>query len=103
MNILLYWVCMFTLNEYCAAIFFISGLTLSILGKNVSKRHFEIFSYFFPENRHCHFMHIVLGDNLMNLNAYFLGKVIKISAICRLLNLPGVIMVNRQNQLLQVF
>ena len=41
------------------------SLTLCMLGKNFSRRHFEIFFLFFLENRTCHFMQIVsLGDNL---------------------------------------
>ena len=34
-------------------------LTLSTLGKIFSRRHFEIFFLFFPENRIWHFMQIV--------------------------------------------
>ena len=44
-------------------------LTLSMLGKNFSRQHFEIFYLFFPENRLWHFMQIVsLGDNLLEMS-----------------------------------
>ena len=44
-------------------------LTLSTLGKIFSRRHFEIFFLFFPENRIWHFMQIVsLGDNLHEMS-----------------------------------
>ena len=41
------------------------GLTLSMLGKNFSRQHFEIF---------------------FNVESYFLGKIRNISSICHLLN-----------------
>ena len=44
-------------------------LTLSTLGKIFSRRYFEIFFLFFPENRIWHFMQIVsLGDNLHEMS-----------------------------------
>ena len=43
----------FLKNNYTLA------LTLSTLGKIFSRRHFEIFFLFFPENRIWHFMQIV--------------------------------------------
>ena len=46
--------------------FFIDLSMLSMLGKNFSRQHFEIFFFFvFSENMLWHFMQIVsLGDNL---------------------------------------
>ena len=50
-------------------------LTLSPLGKTVSRRHIEIFVLFFPENRIQHFMQSVFGDNLHEMsNPVFWGK-----------------------------
>ena len=54
----------------------IGALTLSTLGKIFSRRHFEIFFLFFPENGSWHFMQIVsLGDNLHDMsNSVFWEK-----------------------------
>ena len=42
---------------------------LSMLGKNFSRQHFEIFFLFFPVNRLWHFKQIVsLGDNLHGMS-----------------------------------
>ena len=44
------------------------SLLLSMLGKNISWQHFEVFFLFFHENRLWHFMHIVSkGDNLLEM------------------------------------
>ena len=44
----------------------VSGaLALSMLGKNFSRRHFEIFFLFFPENS---------GDNLHEMSKYVLWE-----------------------------
>ena len=45
------------------------GLTLSTLGKIFSRRHYEIFLVFSPENRIWYFMQIVSnGDNLHEMS-----------------------------------
>ena len=59
------------------------NLMLYMLGKNFSRRHFEIFFFFFLENRIGHFMQIVSHEV-----SDFLGKIRKISSVCHLLNLP---------------
>ena len=58
----------FFIQKYFTDIF--SGfLTLSTLGKIFSRRHFEIFFLFFPENRIWHCMQIVSsGDNLHEMS-----------------------------------
>ena len=63
-------------------------LTLSMPGKIFSRRHFEIFFLFFPENRLRHLMPIVFfGDNLHEMSKpIFWGKIRKISSLCLLLN-----------------
>ena len=50
---------------------------LNTLGKIFSIQHFEIFSYFFPENRIRHFLQIVSnGNNLQEMsNPVLLGKM----------------------------
>ena len=66
---------------------FAEPITLCMLGKNFSRRHFEIF-YFFLENRIWHFMQIVsYAYNFHEVSdPYQFFK--KISSVCRLLNLP---------------
>ena len=49
----------------------------STLGKNFSRQHFEVFSYFFQENRLWHFMQIIRWF-AWNVKAYLLGKIKKI-------------------------
>ena len=65
-------------------------LTLSTLGKNFSRRHFEMFLFFvfFPAHRIWHFMQIIShGDNLYEMsNLVFWEKIRKMSPICRLLH-----------------
>ena len=76
-------------------------LMLSMLGKNFSRQHFEMFCKVFPENRNCLFMHELLKrlwhfmqivsrrQFAWNVKACFLEKIRKIS-VCCLLNLPRV-------------
>ena len=86
--------CMHTCNKL--------KLTLSMLWKNFSRHHFEIFFTFSPENRIRHFMQIVsIGDNLHAMsNPIFWEKQEKIfeNVVCRnyypacpVLNLPYVL------------
>ena len=57
-------------------ILLLPNLTLCTLGKNFSSRHFETFFLFF------------LGNRRQFVRSYFIGKIRKISRVCRLLNLP---------------
>ena len=63
-------------------------LTLCMLGKRFSWRHFEIFFLFFLETGIWHFMQTVSwGQFALSVKSYFLGKTRKILLICGLLNL----------------
>ena len=54
-------------------------LTLSMLGKNYSRRHFEIFFFYFTSRKQIlTFMHIVfIGVNLHGMSTVFQGKISK--------------------------
>ena len=49
-------------------------LGLGMLGTYFSRRHFEIFFFLFPENRLCHFMQNVKGDNFHEMSYPILGE-----------------------------
>ena len=51
---------------------------LSILGKNFSRQHFEIFFLFFPENRLCLFSGKNKKNTINLLSAEFIQRVVKV-------------------------
>ena len=62
------------------------SLTLSMLCKNFSRQHFEIFFLFFQENSLRHFIQIIFSETVcMNCQSLFSGKNKKNSSNCQLL------------------